>query len=295
MKYFDLLRSKFIETYKHVRQDEDYYYLYKHIRFDNDLKIFGIFQNNKFLYTKPTSFNDPYDCLCKIEYDFSKISKSDLEEIVGKQMSHKYFKERGHIYIRKFKELPEIKNWGDIGRDSFYVTCFNNSPLNILMWSHYTDHHKGFMLELKFKKNKDIYNNLPMPVFYNDEYPILKYPYNLTAKDCMDNPEYGSELLIKRLLNKSTVWSYENEFRVVNRGNISGDKDSELLEFDPSSLTSVILGTKIDQIHRKKLEIEINKFNKQHGLNVEIFESRLSETEYKIEVKDHPRLKKASI
>lgn len=290
MNYFDLLRSRFIEAYKEVRQDENYYYLYKHIRFDDELKIFGLFQNNKFLYSKPNSFNDPYDCLCKIDYDFSKISKSDLENIIGERMTNKHFKERKHIYIKRLKEMPEVQNWGDIGRHSFYVTCFNNSPLNILMWSHYTNHHKGFMLELKIKKNEGYYNNLPMAVFYNDEYPVLKYPYNITTEECMKNPEYGSELLIKRLLNKSTVWNYENEFRLINREVVAGDDNTVLLDFEPSSLTSVILGSKIDPVHKDKLELEISKFNKKHGLNIEVFESRLSETEYKIEVKDHPRL-----
>lgn len=290
MSYFTLLRTKYIEAYREVRQDENYYYLYKHIRFDEELGILGLFQNNKFLYSKPNSFNDPYDCLCKIDYDFSKISKIHLENIIGKRMTNAHFKERKHIYIKGLKEHPDVKNWGDIGRHNFYVTCFNNNPLNILMWSHYTNHHKGFMLELKFKKQEGYYNHLPMPVFYNDEYPVLKYPYNLTTKDCMDNPDYGSELLIKRLLNKAKVWNYENEFRLTNREDVSSDSNTVLLDFEPSSLTTVILGSKIDPVHKQKLELEISKFNEKHGLNVEVFESRLSETEYKIEVKDHLRL-----
>lgn len=293
MSYFELLQRKFTESYKNVIQDDEYYYLYKHLRFDDELRIFGIFDNHKLLYTKPSFFNDPYDCLCLIDYDFSKITKDELIKITGVSMTNKEFKERKDSIIREIKKIPDIMNWGDIGRETFYVTCFNNSPLNILMWSHYTNNHKGFMLEFRFKKIKDVYNNLPMPVFYNDEYPTLNYPFNLTTKHCLDNPEYGSELIIKRLLNKAKVWEYENEFRTMPRIPVSTENSSVLIDFEPSSLTSVILGSKIDATHREKLEVKIKDFSKRNNLEVGIYDSKLSATKYCLEICNHPRLKKS--
>lgn len=290
MSYFDILKRSFEESYNLVNQDDEYYYLYKHVRFDNELHIFDMFKNNKLLYSNPSYFNDPYDCLCKIEYDFSKISKSDLEEIVGNRMTNRHFKERKHIYIRNLKRIHDVKNWGEIGRNGFYVTCFNNSPLNILMWSHYADNHQGFMIELRFKKIMKRYSNLPQPVIYDDNFPILKCPYNLTPQDCMRDNDYGAEYLIKRLLNKAKVWSYEKEFRLTNKADITTNDPSILLDFDPSSLSSVVVGSKIKSKHKIELEKVMREYNKKHNLDVKIFESKLSETEYKLEVKDHPRL-----
>lgn len=34
-------------------------------------------------------------------------------------------------------------------KSNLSVTCFNNNPLNMLMWSHYAQSHTGFLVEFK--------------------------------------------------------------------------------------------------------------------------------------------------
>lgn len=290
MDYFEILREQYIERYSKVRQDDEYYYLYKHFAFDEKLAVLGVFNNNQLLYSNPNAFNDPYDCLCILDYDFSKVKRAHLEGMLGERITNKNFSERKDQYIRRLKELPEIKEWGDQSRSEFYVTCFNNNPLNILMWSHYAQNHEGFMLEFKFKKIQNFYANLPMPVFYNEEFPILRYPFNLTTEDCLKNPNYGSELIIKRLLNKALVWEYEQEFRLPNKKDVLEKSNRALIEFKPELISSVVLGARTKSIHREKIKAAVDSFKKVNNVKVEIFQAHLAQKSYSLEVGNHPRL-----
>lgn len=290
MDYFQILREQFVASYNKLNQDDDYYYFYKHLSIDDNFAVLGVFNNNELLYTNPTTFNDPYDCLCIFDYDFSNFKRADAEEIFKERITNKIFNSRKHIYIRRLKELHEIKKWGDLSRNTFYLTCFNNNPLNILMWSHYARNHEGFMLEFKFKKIKGYYANLPMPVFYNDEFPIIKVPFNISSQDCTDNPLLGSEFMIKRFLNKSKVWEYEQEFRVPNKSPMQGNQKNILVKYEPAELSTVIFGAKINEEHRLKIQLAVDEFNRVNESDVKTFRANLADRSYKLEVKDHPRL-----
>lgn len=290
MDYFKILREKFFESYGKVRQDDDFYYLYKHFSIDSDLAVLGVFNNSQLLYTSPNAFNDPYDSLCILDYDFRKVKRQDLERLLKQRITNKHFKERKDQYFRRLKEIPEIKNWGDIGRSGFHVTCFNNNPLNILMWSHYAQNHEGFMVEFKFKKIKDYYANLPIPVFYNDDFPILNYPFNLTPEDCINDPNYGSELLIKRLLNKSSVWEYEQEFRIPSKSITDQNQSKILVKYEPELISNVIFGARINEEHRLKLQQAVERFNNNNQVDVKTYQAKLAERSYKLEISEHPRL-----
>lgn len=286
-----MLMEKYESIYSLVKQDDEFYYLYKHLRIDEELRVLGIFENNKLLYTKPSAFNDPYDCVLKIDFDFSKIRKCDIEDALNLRITNKEFNSNKEKYIRELRKLPYIKNWGELHRNLFFVTCFNNNPLNILMWSHYTNNHEGFMIEFKFKKIKGIYNNLPLPVIYNDEFPILKVnPYTETEY-YFSNENSGAELLIKSLLNKASVWEYEQEFRLTNKEDVTLENTKVLMDFEPHSIASVVFGPKIKLEHKKKIENAVKEFNKKHKLNVETFQAMLDRKCYRLAVPKHPRLK----
>jgi len=290
MSYFEILKDLFGQRYAEVKQDDDYYYLYKHFRVDTELMVLGVFKNNQLLYTKPPMFNDPYDCYLSIEYDFSKVKKDYVENQLGEKITHKMFKEDKEKYIRRLKKLSHIKNGGDISRNMIFVTCFNNSPLNILMWSHYADNHQGFMIEFKFKKINEKYNNLPQPVYYTNELPVLKVNVNFTTEYYMLNDNAGSELLLKGVLTKASDWQYEREFRLINKENLPLDKDRVLIDFEPEEVASVIFGPKINLDHKNKIKEAVEKFNLKHDSKVKTYQAMLDRKCFRLAVPHHPRL-----
>lgn len=296
MSYFNNLRDTFSERYSKVNQDDDYYYLYKHFSYgakdsEYEFKVLDTFNNCSLLFSKPNSFNDPYDCLSIIDYDFTGITRAELEEILKIRITNKNFKLYKEKYIKDLKSLDTIQQWGDLRRNGFHLTCFNNSPLNILMWSHYTNNHQGFMIECKFKKREKIYNHLPIPVIYSNNFPEIKYPYNAHTSMCLKNIEFGSEALIKLFSNKAECWAYENEFRLINTNdNINKSLDKVPVPIESEMFVSVIFGVKTNERCMNETRTSINTFNKKYGKNIITYKAEMLNKKYELFVPDHPRL-----
>jgi hypothetical protein len=112
------------------------------------------------------AFNDPFECqICRTSanddpavvqmlrdrYSLGSVFPEELREQV-KTMDHSSFAEllktTAIEVLAKFKE-DFISNRG--------VVCFSETNENLLMWSHYADEHRGYVIEYEFP---DGYNML---------------------------------------------------------------------------------------------------------------------------------------
>ncbi|MDI9720512.1 DUF2971 domain-containing protein [Acinetobacter junii] len=283
LSYKNLIEENIQAEYQKVIQDDDFYYLYKHYSLDPEHLTLGVFNNCQLKYQYPLYFNDPYDCLCSIKLDFSSFKKRDFEEFTNSKVSVSNWFKKKESYLKIANSNFNSKEYIESFRKFFAVTCFNNSPLNILMWSHYAKNHKGFMLEFRFKKITDNYINLPLPVIYTDEYPCITVPWNL--KSFINDDELSSEFIAKQLLIKSRIWSYEHEFRQMNNAGL-------LKKYNPNMLSSVILGSEIEDADEKAIINSVQNFNKANCREIKIFKTSLVEDKFELTVKGHPRLSK---
>lgn len=110
------------------------------------------------------------------------------------------------------------------------VLSLTRNPLNSLMWAHYGDEHRGFVIgydvEIPFFKCK-VSNLIPVHkgnVIYTKTKPFLKTSTKETTDLCnaieglCDDEDHQTKELIDHLfLNKDTIWSYEEEVRIVKR------------------------------------------------------------------------------
>ena len=100
------------------------------------------------------------------------------------------------------------------------VACFSERVDSILMWSHYADSHKGFVLEYDFRPmlKNPIKNIIIAPVIYDEErmdvssYIAWEFLHLLGVNS--KNPDTASH--IKVALHKSLAWEYENEWRLLD-------------------------------------------------------------------------------
>lgn len=265
---------------KFLVQDEEYYYLYKHFALDAEMKTLGIFHNNNLRYSYPSDFNDPYDCLCSIELDFSEFKKESFEKFAKIRINSSVWIQRKNEFLIAVKKQFNSAAYMEGLRKFIRVTCFNNAPLNILMWSHYANHHKGFMLEFRFKKSDGI-EQLPIPVFYQEDLPKQSIPWNMNSLQ-QDN-EIMTESIIKQFLTKSSDWSYENEFRQIS-------DSGEFKKFPPSSLSSVVLGTKISKVDQEAIRNAVDNFNQKNSQEVNVYQASTLQDRFKLHVEQHPRL-----
>jgi hypothetical protein len=122
--------------------------------------------------------------------------------------------------------------------ESHRVYCLAERCDNSLMWSHYTDSHKGICLEFDARADPFIQ---AAKVIYRKTYP----EFDITK------PGY------EPLITKSDVWAYEHEWRIISEertGAQSTDTiktDDGFLTLPPGVLKSIIIGCQAPEKSRE--------------------------------------------
>ncbi len=120
------------------------------------------------------------------------------------------------------------------------VICFSEVNNDILMWSHYTQGHAGFCIELERKEENDLGNwDYCAPVVYNTDNRVLTFtPQQLE----------NSESFTKIATSKSPHWRYEREWRLIVRHDLA-NKHIPL----PAPISGIIFGCNMGINERKTI------------------------------------------
>lgn len=142
---------------------------------------------------------DKLESLCKT----AKISDLGIEHDYYVGLFKNYYKTDSRL---KFRMLDYLGT---------YVSCFSSENDSVLMWSHYAKSNTGICVEYDF-------NNLPVnhlltksifPVRYTDSPVVLTDLLDDENQTIFSYPLETAVLCAA--LNKATIWSYENEWRLV--------------------------------------------------------------------------------
>ena len=138
--------------------------------------------------------------------------------------------------------------------DNFAITCFSKKSDEILMWSHYANKHTGFCVEYDFSKCTNWAALITLfPVIYSKNrphFPMSIFEQSNNFKDITIKEGNDSIIsLIRLLLIKSDIWSYEEEWRIIGLQNQLIDK--HLLELD--IVTKIYLGANISDKNEKEI------------------------------------------
>ena len=228
-------------------------------------------KNRQIWFSKPVRFNDPFDC--HINYNVKLMTDKDwnkvftflkrlwLEEkdVQKKEAKAEYFNNDvpSDLFKSQFakhaKSIIEDEIEGRFRQSG--IACFSGKANDILMWSHYTDGHRGFCLEfdtryLPFSK--------AIPVKYSKTLPSIE------GKDLSD------EILMGLAITKAKGWSYEDEWRIFL------DKGDKEYVIDFNALTGVIFGCAMPKIHREVISLIL------HGSPTRLYEMEKSETKFEV-------------
>lgn len=211
-------------------------------------------------YGSPRDFNDPFDCrtilnttcteaeLARFVNDNNPgVSQAALQAII------QLYAQRPAEFERVMREKSEtlISQTG--------VCCFGQDPSNILMWSHYSDSHKGLCLKFDILADLTAFAWL-FKVRYSNDYPAFNY---------LQEPEQIPDLF--RV--KSDAWRYEQEWRAVKHGAIGAHP------FAKSALREIIFGCKAEP----KFVESIKQLANEHGFShVTYLQARSSETSFSL-------------
>ncbi|WP_417070450.1 DUF2971 domain-containing protein [Niveibacterium terrae] len=260
-----------------VENDIEVIYRYKYLPFnEGSLKMIA---DGTLKFTCPLDFNDPFDCMpafdpksiesiCEIRPDLIKKAGKELGYSPAKRIENKWrFRNNVKTAIASGEFVKSIvRRMG--------IFCVSRTPCSPLMWSHYADSHKGFVVELRIAMDSPrelIQQIIPSRVEYKKIRPII----NWATPD-----EYELE---KYFFTKSEDWSYEQEERTISLDRVAGIYPYSRNDF----LCSVIAGTKIEEVNYERLKNEIEKASKVLGKKIQLRKAQLARNAYKIFIPGH--------
>ena len=235
---------------------------------------FGNLRKGCLWFSKPKSFNDPFDC--KINFEIVDDDRDEnlqslflrlLDLAQDKNAFRSKYAKDGKIN-NEFRgdavRMARMATKSIVIRNQRGISCFAEDNGSILMWSHYASSHQGFCLEFdtKFEPFKPVKTQTLLKVDYSEKYPSLSInniPNNLPS---IPQTIFGT---------KSTYWSYEEEWRMfASPGNQS-------YPFDPSALIGVYFGCKMKKSDKHEIAKILAGFP-----DVKMYQMRRSESEFKV-------------
>lgn len=203
-----------------------------------------VLNDNELFFSSPIKFNDPFDCALPFKQHPENSDPLVIKENLEKTAIKKYpylandpdaLAEICAKQLMTILQNPESwfeENWGykpEELRQRFGVLSLTPHPDNYLMWSHYSDSHKGFCVEFDTRKLVESAGGHFEKVLYGDEIPYFSI-----------NDTFPEDLLTKLLFYKSELWKYEDEYRITRIHN-----PNLTFKFDPACLTGVYFGCKM--------------------------------------------------
>ncbi|MCX8524671.1 DUF2971 domain-containing protein [Chryseobacterium formosus] len=175
--------------------------LYKYRSLDNFDLFLDILINKRLYATKYSLMNDPMEGLFLFE-------NGTIQSAVRKKI---------------YNEKNDLK-----------ICCLSENEDSMLMWSHYSNSHKGVILEVEVSDlNYDIVN--------------VKYENNLST--------YNADVSAKTILSSKLIhWEYEKEVRIFQKNDQN--------KYINVEIKRIILGRRISELHKiliQKLVLKIDR------------------------------------
>lgn len=164
----------------------------------------------------------------------------------------------GAATISKGRPMPTVARF-DHG-----VCCFSEICDDILMWSHYAAHHSGVCIGIRPDR---VVGKIFRPVLYSDVVPLL---------DAWEYIRGGAETFVKLGLTKASHWSYEKEWRTVDR---AGPKQY------PSCVDRIVIGARATN-ETGEAVLEAIQEAASAGNKIQVVFARQSPSHYKLKLRD---------
>ncbi|WP_395602850.1 DUF2971 domain-containing protein [Pseudomonas sp. A1230] len=263
----------------------------------------GVLVNRMIRFSPPAVFNDPFEFLPSIKtIATSSELLEKLREAASKDHTELYeqtglarigfTKEYFNRYMSRFllsaepfamqvvgAMIPQTQKMiFDSMNSRIGVLCLSEKNDDLLMWAHYADCHKGFVIE--FDSECDFFNRTLGP---KDSFRHLrKVDYSQKRPAVMLTQTNDQEIF----LTKSDHWAYEAEWRMMlpleDADKILGDGDGavHLFELPLDAIKSVTFGAKFSEEVAKYTMSEVSKLEGYEAL--EFYKARIHPTDYEL-------------
>jgi hypothetical protein len=234
-------------------------------------------------FTQASALNDPFETepnLCELEAYLRQRGKRIIEEQ----------RERGANFIQlavaDFMLEPTLRKklaaFRQDNNSNYAFLSLSKKQNNLLMWSHYSDSHRGFVLGFE-SDHAFFQTTIPREVR-----ALTEVGYSAT-RPIMPAPDQNWTNLAEIIFfTKSEHWSYEEELRLVKNPHCADDvipvedgQDIYLFKFPPESLKEVILGFRmLPDLRRRIVEIVEAKYQ-----DVRLLETLISSEHFELDIR----------
>ena len=250
----------------------DHFYKYK----GYDQYTERMFTHRELYFPCAAEFNDPLDCATPVTL---QGGTSDDYRVLFELIAPPMLEQAGHhftdaelataieeMHRETMSDLPKFNrdftrgvDW-DV-RNNHGILCMSEINDNLLMWSHYSDKHRGFCLRFP---TDGIFNN-SWKVNYTSTFPTINY-----FQHSLD------ELTRMVLLTKADVWSYEQEWRILQRNIKPGLRTFK----DPDFVTGVIFGALMPDDQKQNIRTWMD----QGGFQVQFYQCHFADQAYALNI-----------
>ncbi|MEL4385480.1 DUF2971 domain-containing protein [Shewanella xiamenensis] len=256
-------------------------------------------KNNTLWCCKASQFNDPYDSSFFFQYHPDTLANNHLKnahglytndeiatikgssdplmtiaEIISAKSHNCPAPEKVHdILLGKNFNIEQVKQINQYIKNGPNICSLSERVDSTLMWSHYTDEHKGFVMEYDFSEldRESGLGRLVWPVIYEDRLFDASNYFEVGLNGGAASNMMG----IVSSMHKAKDWEYEHEWRLILMNGFSepaGNKPSP-------SVKAIYLGAKMLPRNKTRLiNIAIEK-------KIPVYEMKLSDYEFKMEPK----------
>jgi len=214
-------------------------------------------QESQIYFNAPINYNDPYEGVFKFHISNDFLKKKLIKNLSGLVYDKKVF---SNLSIGEVIEEIRIEYVNQYLND-VRVACFSKRKDSMLMWSHYSNEHKGICLEFE---SENILFKIGDDVKYSKKIPIL---YISNSNDLEEDSLMHA--YSKIVHTKEMDWQYEKEYRLF------GNNSDNIKKYNPNDLKAIYFGLRCE-----KEEIEKIIFSVPNP-NVNFFKCELELDEYK--------------
>ena len=234
--------------------------------------LFSTLINSEIWFSNPNNFNDPFDCNLKCQY----LKDYDFEERTNNMLRNEFNSAiSNESYIREHKIITSVAEAHEQKRKTKSeqinvdfeskvietgISCFSKNNSSILMWSHYSNNHRGVCLKF----------NTSDRVFFDNCHQV-KYVQEFPGADANLDVEGSHNFLF---FTKSEEWVYEEEVRVIKNSN-------SLSGFEPDCLEAIYFGAKCKEKDIKTIMNLVEGLKKYD--NISYYRFKLSEDSFRLE------------
>ncbi len=231
-----------------------------------------LISHQEIYFPKPSAFNDPFDGNIPVRWDLLtydqcleknleiiNIMHKDKDQHLVREYAKRVTDEKTLWHPEKLvKERPEqLDKWDSI------IGLFSLSSVsdNILMWSHYSSNHTGFVVGFDLESICTDYDfDYLEPINYQTKYPLIS------------GLDETTEQFHKKFFFKSQLWEYEKEWR-ISKNHIK----NRVIKLRKETINEILIGCRCNAQETDK----IIKLTESHlGTEIPIYKANKLEEEF---------------